>query len=465
MQPTPPPKSATKSSFSSQQSSSSRYFGSFGSKRPSHSSTNLTSVSSSSRRALGSDATITSNGTESPIYADPGSYGDPFSLSGSTHELRKPKSSLNLFKKLRTQKSRARLKSGESDRDRAGSGEGRNGVWSSGAEDGWSSSAPNPAGYIPNGTPASEGPNEFRQLAPIHAMGPASPNALALGMKVRKRKASNLPPPLPPKEGESLHGLGLGETLNLDTNIENMEGIVDMRRHDPNSPPTSPGGDSSSWSHYQLPNPHPHYNSSSSGSFNPKTPPQHQFFSDPFHPTALCSSKTAKPPPIGPPGGLLDSKVSPKTVTGDASWAAPDSWGIIGEEDDDANQDVYSSSDDDAVGRPTTSTALSSTHPNDQSSRDGKRKSRRRTVKLAATSVTAKSIPFNIRIYRSNNSYHVASIKLSVTVGELTPVLNTKLLGEKERETHRLYLKERGRGEHSSFFYFLASTLFGFVWC
>jgi adenylate cyclase len=53
---------------------------------------------------------------------------------------------------------------------------------------------------------------------------------------------------------------------------------------------------------------------------------------------------------------------------------------------------------------------------------------------------------FKVRIYRANNTYHVASIGLSVTVANLTPVLNNKLLVESERETHRLYLKERGRG-------------------
>ncbi|KAI0784617.1 adenylate cyclase-like protein [Abortiporus biennis] len=55
------------------------------------------------------------------------------------------------------------------------------------------------------------------------------------------------------------------------------------------------------------------------------------------------------------------------------------------------------------------------------------------------------SRPYKIRVYRANGAYHVVSVDLSVTVDELTPQLNKKLLLDPERETHRLYLKERGR--------------------
>jgi adenylate cyclase len=57
---------------------------------------------------------------------------------------------------------------------------------------------------------------------------------------------------------------------------------------------------------------------------------------------------------------------------------------------------------------------------------------------------------YKIRIYRANTSFHVASIGLSVTVADLTPVLNQKLLPDTERETHKLYLQERGRGKRRS---------------
>jgi adenylate cyclase len=51
-----------------------------------------------------------------------------------------------------------------------------------------------------------------------------------------------------------------------------------------------------------------------------------------------------------------------------------------------------------------------------------------------------------IRIYRANNAYHIATITPSVTVDALTPALNEKLLLGQDMVTHRLYLKERGRG-------------------
>ncbi|KAJ4469519.1 adenylate cyclase [Lentinula aciculospora] len=52
---------------------------------------------------------------------------------------------------------------------------------------------------------------------------------------------------------------------------------------------------------------------------------------------------------------------------------------------------------------------------------------------------------FRIRIHRANNTYHVVSCGFNITVAQLTPKLNAKLLLGEERETHRLYLKERGR--------------------
>ena len=53
---------------------------------------------------------------------------------------------------------------------------------------------------------------------------------------------------------------------------------------------------------------------------------------------------------------------------------------------------------------------------------------------------------YQIRIYRANNSHHIVTCELGVTVQELTPQLNKKLLLDPDVEPHRLYLKERGRG-------------------
>ena len=54
--------------------------------------------------------------------------------------------------------------------------------------------------------------------------------------------------------------------------------------------------------------------------------------------------------------------------------------------------------------------------------------------------------PMRIRIYRANNAFHLATIGPQVSVADLTPALNERLLQGMDVETHRLYLKERGRG-------------------
>lgn len=56
-----------------------------------------------------------------------------------------------------------------------------------------------------------------------------------------------------------------------------------------------------------------------------------------------------------------------------------------------------------------------------------------------------------IRIYRSETEYRVAQIDLHVEVAALTEMLNDKLLLGQERESHRLYLRERERGLYHSF--------------
>ncbi|KAF5387303.1 hypothetical protein D9757_005752 [Collybiopsis confluens] len=50
-----------------------------------------------------------------------------------------------------------------------------------------------------------------------------------------------------------------------------------------------------------------------------------------------------------------------------------------------------------------------------------------------------------LRVYRPNGTYHIVQCAFHVTVAQLTPRLNAKLLLDEERETHKLYLKERGR--------------------
>lgn len=53
---------------------------------------------------------------------------------------------------------------------------------------------------------------------------------------------------------------------------------------------------------------------------------------------------------------------------------------------------------------------------------------------------------YSIRIYRANGAYHVVSVGFEVTVGALEQRLKDRLLTGEDREMHKLYLKDKGRG-------------------
>jgi adenylate cyclase len=106
-----------------------------------------------------------------------------------------------------------------------------------------------------------------------------------------------------------------------------------------------------------------------------------------------------------------------------AAWKAPPSW-VSG---DQPEPDVSSSEDEKAPS--------------------SKRKSRRRaTISRTLQSQSVENRNYKIRVYRTNTEYHILTCSLSTTVAQLSGVLNTIIHGLEEREDHRLYLKERGRG-------------------
>lgn len=116
-------------------------------------------------------------------------------------------------------------------------------------------------------------------------------------------------------------------------------------------------------------------------------------------------------------------------------WTAPESWAVEnGEEEVDKGGD--SSSEE------STRDATSSFNSSGISS---KRKSRRKSNHPRKMPSRGSNDRVRVRIYRADGSYHVAPISIHSTVAELTPLLNQKLFAHKERETHKLYLKERGR--------------------
>ncbi|KAH9859065.1 hypothetical protein C2E23DRAFT_718101 [Lenzites betulinus] len=160
---------------------------------------------------------------------------------------------------------------------------------------------------------------------------------------------------------------------------------------------------------------------------------QHSVFINPFLPGSqrrlAPGAKTfdgrrispkARPPVSGStPTAILDE--------GSPSWTAPESWAVE-KEGADESITAYSSSEESAHGKLTT------TPPRE--ARNNKQKKKRSSQSRGL---------YKVRIYRANNSYHVVSCDLNVTVAQLTPQLNKKLLLDPGVEPHRLHLKERGR--------------------
>lgn len=373
----------------------------------------------------GSLSSLATRGRSSESYSFTDSYNSTYSeLSQPDSPLsaRKPKSStFNLLPRLKKKLSHSRLAVDSSDR--------------------LYGSSPSPPPPMPYLQPwASSTSASFAPYSPASVSLPVSTKR----GKVKGKPKSNMPPALPPKDDQE-------PELTLDTNLEQMEGIIDLTArpgsiNDPMSSSPGSGLDSS------LP-------SSSFGhgdSFHPISPSTTTIFSNPFqaptsaviqqrphrqihHTTDKVSPKTLNPTVAPAPAMPLDSQDS--TV----SWEAPESWAVEKDGEDPAEPPDYSSSEESATGL---GRAISSGSPGPNGIK--KNKSHRISSRPKGPPRTAKQSfsnkTFKVRIYRANNTYHVASIGLSVTVADLTPVLNAKLLQESERESHRLYLKERGRG-------------------
>lgn len=273
---------------------------------------------------------------------------------------------------------------------------------------------------------------------------PPSTSSIRQGKRKGKQKASNIPPPLPPKDDE----------LTLDTNLESMEGIIDLTArpsssNDPMSSSPTSGFDSSfpssAFSHGGSDSNHPSSTSPTTSMFSNPFPPPSTVAKKPRPPRPVpfmydkVSPMTQAPPgmPIMKPFDLLDSTA--------ASWEAPESWAVERDGEDPAEPPDYSSSEESVgggPGRPTSIGPANGIKKNKQHRQSVRPKPPPKTTKQSLSNKA-----FKVRIYRANNTYHVASIGLTVTVADLTPVLNAKLLLDSARETHRLYLKERGRGK------------------
>lgn len=240
--------------------------------------------------------------------------------------------------------------------------------------------------------------------------------------KEKKRARLNKPPPGPPKEEEP--------QLKIDTDFTHIEDIIN--KNAPSRPSASSSLDSSA---------------PTLSSFTPPSPSS--MFTDPFHPSAVVSRRRHR----------HERRVSPKTITEhhhddteqltEREWTAPESWAIE-MEGADATADGASSSSEESIPACTSRIPDDLHNATDMSAKKRMRRKTHHAHRPASSASTGKVVL--VRIYRANGSYHVAQIPPHATVADITPSLNVKVLGVKERETHKLYLKERGRGMYSFLF-------------
>lgn len=211
--------------------------------------------------------------------------------------------------------------------------------------------------------------------------------------------------------------------FKLDTNLDQMEGIVNLNHHHDSSSLSS-GLDS------QL----------SDVGFRPAPYNSPPTFSDPFLPSSsVVRRKHYDNRKISPNTVLPDINIFRVDDDASASWTAPESWAVE-KEGVTIPEEYGSSSEEDP-------SAVNSPIPGPSMSTSMKRKSRRKTQsprQNGGRPGSSHGKSYKIRIYRASNTYHVVQIGLTATVADVTSQLIKKLL-DPDREVHRLYLKERNR--------------------
>jgi adenylate cyclase len=336
--------------------------------------------------------------TESNSAEDHASFTGS-SISNGHRELRKPKSFMNPLNVIRRARSKVRLDADDRDAQAA------------------AAAASKAQPLLPAFVSSGSGDSSFLQMDPT-----SGKNALRVrGREKKKSKGSTAPPVQSALQPE----------FNIDLNLERMEGIIDPSLLAQSTHSGSISGstlDEASTSGLRTDGRAATPSSSSSSQPHLGGP----VFSDPF---------VSRPPSVRSREGTVDPRrMSPHTIApavlppqlmsrpsgsqgGMVPWEAPASW-VTG---DQPEPDVSSSEDEKASAT--------------------KRKSRRRaTVTRASQSHGMDTRNFKIRVYRANNEFHILTCSLATTVGQLSGKLNAKLLSPGEREDHRLYLKERGRG-------------------
>ncbi len=270
---------------------------------------------------------------------------------------------------------------------------------------------------LPAFVSSSSGDSSFLQMDPT-----SGKNGLRVRGREKKKSKGGTAPPVQST---------LQPEFNIDLNLERMEGIIDPSLLPQSAHSASISGatlDEASVNGLRMDGRAPTPSSSSSSQPHLGGP----VFSDPFvsRPSSVRNGEGTidlrrMSPHTITSGGLPSQLVPPPSGSQDgmASWKAPPSW-VTG---DQPEPDVSSSEDEKASAT--------------------KRKSRRRaTVTRALQSHGMDTRNFKIRVYRANSEFHILTCSLATTVGQLSGKLNATLLSPGEREDHRLYLKERGRG-------------------
>ncbi|TFY71632.1 hypothetical protein EVG20_g1385 [Dentipellis fragilis] len=342
--------------------------------------------------------------------------GSIASSSADRHEPRKQKSSMNLFNRLKRSRSKPRLDSDEHEYPS-------------------SVSLPPPL------------PSYISQESSFLSLGPTPSRTLKKEKAKEKKKG-----PTPPTNTSST--ASEEPEVQLDLDIEQMDGIIDRSRLPP-PPPVPPVPDAvpitSSAGAVSLQGSDDVFFSSSPPQPSESPPHMKPMFHDPFMPSTVharkahlnfdrkVSPRTRPPIPIAPV--VVPQQLLPP-IKGDleTEWDPPESW-AVDKHDDPDQEPEYSSSEEGSAPKQTPDT---SPHDGGHGSAPSKRKSRRRATTTTKPAKPTTSHTYKIRVHLANNTYHVLSLGLAVTVSTLIPLLKGKLKSS-DSDVYRLYLKERGR--------------------